>query len=708
MTFPRIHICISPPTLTLAITLAIRTPKAFWHRALDCICAPRGAQLCLGRYAFASNSLGLARSIETALCAFTYSARCDLLKPTGPGYQLSKIGHCEGIDEHGALDCVVGVVGAVLGLGECTAGAAEMARLGYGRGHDSGSSVVQHPLLPPLDSASGRVSLSRLFSDSLRQAVLYPDDRRALLEAPSTSSVDCVVQEPMRFSNDEIAGREPLSAQPPSPSTDHLPPHVIMARPQETWCEVGAGGASNEWLFLFMHRQHRGVLSLPLMQIIAGCLATHAGAASCLDAAPRGGGGGGALEHQPRGGAALDPEGLLSTIRVLAIASLGQIAVEAVLRHSTRVRGRGGEFTGPAELLVGARRGPLIARDVAMHLDPAMLAYLPLLRAVERHVLGSYFSFPPGGGGGGEAAVMSEGECGEALLDWAAWLRLALHCVYRSKCGVLPPPDGLFVPVEGGVGGGGKMDVAGKAGGAAGVAGDNGERGDFRRFNLASSYPSLLLLDALLQGPAQAALLRYLAAWIDAALREGDGGAAGPRQEEAVVLSAPQVHPRRGPFSLPEWAPSRDLLRLQLRWPRVFAARSLVRLPKAYTSFHTAVKGRCPFELPAVCLCCGAIVDGNAKGKATMHARQCSADAGVIFLLQEGAIALLHGDRASYFPSPYVDENGERQKSSRGKPLFRDDLRMAYLDHLWRGHAVPREVIAKRSTSNRVIIAGHY
>jgi Proteolysis_6 C-terminal len=135
---------------------------------------------------------------------------------------------------------------------------------------------------------------------------------------------------------------------------------------------------------------------------------------------------------------------------------------------------------------------------------------------------------------------------------------------------------------------------------------------------------------------------------------------------------------------------------------------TFTRLPAAYTTLHAQVKELAPYEFPAICMTCSQILDAGGTGQVTAHCRVCSADGGAAFLLQESVILLLHGDRASYFPSPYIDENGERGKLSRGKPLLWDDRRGALLNTLYAQHELGKEVMLKRTSSQRVIIANHY
>lgn len=69
---------------------------------------------------------------------------------------------------------------------------------------------------------------------------------------------------------------------------------------------------------------------------------------------------------------------------------------------------------------------------------------------------------------------------------------------------------------------------------------------------------------------------------------------------------------------------------------------------------------------------------------------------------------LMHGPRASYLPSPYVDAHGERHGSFRGQPLFLDPKRLEMVRAMVAAHEVPSKVVHARSTSQKLIIAGYY
>lgn len=64
----------------------------------------------------------------------------------------------------------------------------------------------------------------------------------------------------------------------------------------------------------------------------------------------------------------------------------------------------------------------------------------------------------------------------------------------------------------------------------------------------------------------------------------------------------------------------------------------------------------------------------------------------IMMMWQECTILLIHGRRAAYFASPYVDSYGERHRSIRGRPLFLDKKRYAVVRGLWVNHLVAHEV----------------
>jgi hypothetical protein len=138
---------------------------------------------------------------------------------------------------------------------------------------------------------------------------------------------------------------------------------------------------------------------------------------------------------------------------------------------------------------------------------------------------------------------------------------------------------------------------------------------------------------------------------------------------------------------------------------------------------------------PALCLLCGQVLDADGKGKCTRHAASCGLGVGCFILLQECMVLLLHGQRASYRPSPYVDDHGERHGQMRGRPLHQDAGRLRLMrsivaqhevsrggshgtDGAWfvlvpshvcasLGVQIPSRVVHSRSTSSKIIIPNY-
>ncbi|CAN0349364.1 unnamed protein product [Discosporangium mesarthrocarpum] len=134
----------------------------------------------------------------------------------------------------------------------------------------------------------------------------------------------------------------------------------------------------------------------------------------------------------------------------------------------------------------------------------------------------------------------------------------------------------------------------------------------------------------------------------------------------------------------------------------------LVRLPHAYTELYADVASRAGTEIPAVCLVCGEVLNAHGNGECTRHAEACGCGVGIVFLLQECLVLLIHGKRAAYFTSPYVDAYGERHRNHRARPLFLDQRRYGVIRGLWVKHLVAHEVVQSRSTSRQVIINEYY
>lgn len=131
-------------------------------------------------------------------------------------------------------------------------------------------------------------------------------------------------------------------------------------------------------------------------------------------------------------------------------------------------------------------------------------------------------------------------------------------------------------------------------------------------------------------------------------------------------------------------------------------------LPSSYTDLYARLGSLCPdFEQTAVCLVCGSVLNAGGKGECTKHAQKCGGGAGIFFLLQECIGLMLHGNKAAYIHSPYVDSHGETPHY-RGRPLNLDMERYRILQELWTSHTLRAQVIAERGSSRQVIIANFY
>eukprot|EP01034_Spumella_vulgaris_P031681 gene31681-39132_t len=134
----------------------------------------------------------------------------------------------------------------------------------------------------------------------------------------------------------------------------------------------------------------------------------------------------------------------------------------------------------------------------------------------------------------------------------------------------------------------------------------------------------------------------------------------------------------------------------------------LITLSEDYSKLHARISSMCTFEFPVLCLVCGEVMDAGGKGQCCAHTVVCGGESSIFFQLQDCSIMICHGPRCAILPAPYVDIYGENQHSYRGKPLRLDAKRYDTLSRLWSSHALVREVAAKRSNSNSVIINGYY
>lgn len=131
-------------------------------------------------------------------------------------------------------------------------------------------------------------------------------------------------------------------------------------------------------------------------------------------------------------------------------------------------------------------------------------------------------------------------------------------------------------------------------------------------------------------------------------------------------------------------------------------------LPTSFTSLYAQASGLCPdFDQTALCLVCGELLDASGKGECTKHSYKCGGGAGIFFLLQERSALTIHGTKAAYEPSPYVDSHGEAPKHG-GRPLFLDYNRYDDLRVLWFGHLVREKVIFERGNLGEGLIIDNF
>lgn len=132
------------------------------------------------------------------------------------------------------------------------------------------------------------------------------------------------------------------------------------------------------------------------------------------------------------------------------------------------------------------------------------------------------------------------------------------------------------------------------------------------------------------------------------------------------------------------------------------------RLPTSYTDLYAQLSSLLPdSEQTAVCLVCGAVLNAGGKGECTKHATCCGAGCGLFFLLQECVGLIMHGKKAAYVHSPYVDSHGETPQF-RGRPLNLDLDRYDILQEMWSSHSIRQKVMTERANARQVIIAGFY
>ena len=360
-----------------------------------------------------------------------------------------------------------------------------------------------------------------------------------------------------------------------------------------------------KWLHRFLLKTSRGILSLPLLELLTLVLCNTIDSPETSPSDCHGG----------------DP----AIVRIIAIAALVQI-FGMVKREPCRQNYSDVEF--------------VVGDDLLVLIEPLLLS---LNSCYEEYSTDS----PP--------SPWTSFESQRVLKSFAAFLRLFTQQIYRS--GVIGIID--------------SHEIFGSSSGDGVLAA--------RRIEF---YLKVVGLDTMLCDPAgQAGVMHVVSKWI-----------------RSTIDPMRNLHPITG---LLHHGPPLDV-------PYFSAPTKLVRLPQSYAQLHSDVKALASLDFPAICLLCGAVLDGGGVGAVTAHCALCSGGTGIVFLLHQSMILLLHGNRASYFPSPYVDQHGERQRQMRGKPLFLESRRYSILEDLFRGHEVPREIASKRSTLPQIVRLNHY
>lgn len=130
-------------------------------------------------------------------------------------------------------------------------------------------------------------------------------------------------------------------------------------------------------------------------------------------------------------------------------------------------------------------------------------------------------------------------------------------------------------------------------------------------------------------------------------------------------------------------------------------------LPKSYTDLYSKVSRMNDTDQTAVCLVTGRVLNAAGEGLCHKHAVRLCGGAGIFFLVQECQSLIIHGSKAAYVHSPYVDFYGETPHY-RGRPLNLDADRLEILRGLWSGHLIRERVAAERASTRQVIIEGYY
>lgn len=90
-------------------------------------------------------------------------------------------------------------------------------------------------------------------------------------------------------------------------------------------------------------------------------------------------------------------------------------------------------------------------------------------------------------------------------------------------------------------------------------------------------------------------------------------------------------------------------------------------------------------------------------GECTLHARACGGGTGIFFLIQNFSVVLINDSRACFYPSLYLDANGETSRIGQSRPMFLSLKRYLKVDEIYKNHLIPYEVARSRATNDRVI-----
>ncbi len=94
----------------------------------------------------------------------------------------------------------------------------------------------------------------------------------------------------------------------------------------------------------------------------------------------------------------------------------------------------------------------------------------------------------------------------------------------------------------------------------------------------------------------------------------------------------------------------------------------------------------------------------NNPGECTLHTRNCGHGVGAYFLIQSYCVILMHDSRASFYPSLYLDVNGETDNSKgQNRPMFLSMKRKQKVEEIYKNHMIPYEVARNRATKDKVI-----